>query len=248
VLLDAVALEAAATAASAAAQGAGGVHYFGLIEVPASSELVLADEDLNLHAAGIRVLGRLRAGSATCRCRSAVTITLHGARPSGLSSSHTYHKGIVAEDGGAVELFGALFDATWSRLAATARAGEQVLFLQDAVNWEAGQRVVVTTTHRRDGRDWHQNEERAVAAVKAVSHLLPASAGPVAALTAVYLDTPLLYEHHGGSEFQAEVGLLSRRVVVRGSGDDSEPTDAEPVACHDDTFGSFPCADSWLTG
>ena len=63
------------------------------------------------------------------------------------------------------------------------------------------------------------------------------------------LDAPLLFDHYGGDEYQAEVGLLSRRIKIRGSPSDSDPWDAEPVACYETSgYGSYPCEDSYLTG
>ena len=65
-----------------------------------------------------------------------------------------------------------------------------MLLLQDAVNWDAGQEVVVTTTQRKDARDWHQNEVHVISDVRAASHL-------GANVTAVYLIEPLAYDHYG---------------------------------------------------
>ena len=44
------------------------------------SELIFADEPITLHTKAMSIAGTLRGGSATCRLRSPVTITLHGTR------------------------------------------------------------------------------------------------------------------------------------------------------------------------
>jgi len=216
---------------------------YGLITVPETTELIFADEEISLHTVGMSVNGAVKAGSPTCRLLGGtVTVTLHGARPANVTTVDNSFKGIVVNGAGVLSLHGAPFYQTWSRLATTAMEGENVLYLQDAINWQAGQEVVITTSQHKDSRDWHQNEVRTIDFVKACSHLGDG-------VTAVVFTEPLSYGHFGGVEYQAEVGLLSRRIIIQGSEDDSEPTDMEPIACDDnDYFGSFPCPDSFLTG
>ncbi len=49
---------------------------FNYIRIPASSELIIADEDFALTVGSIIVMnGKLRIGSPTCRLQSKVTIT-----------------------------------------------------------------------------------------------------------------------------------------------------------------------------
>ena len=170
--------------------------------------------------------GALIAGSPSCRLLSRVNITLHGARPNSTRDTQPpWYKGIDVANG-TLELHGARYHHTWSRLAASAFAGESTLLLQDAVNWDVGMEVLVTTTQLKDARDWHQNEVFTVARLAAASHLGPN-------VTALTLSGPLRFDHYGGPEYQAEVGLLTRRVVVQGAPDDSEPTDTAPLACHE---------------
>ena len=73
---------------------------------------------------------------------------------------------------GRLDLHGTLFFPTWTRLAvhtpgAVRETGapaprNRVLWLQDCVNWQAGQVVMVTTTHHKDARGYHFNEERTI--------------------------------------------------------------------------------------
>ncbi|KAJ8602371.1 hypothetical protein CTAYLR_004214 [Chrysophaeum taylorii] len=211
---------------------------FGTITIPESSELVFADEPLSLEAEGIRVRGALRAGSETCRLLAEITITLRGARPATIYDEQSaWVKGIDV-DGGTLDVHGAEYYQTWSRLAVTAAAGDSTLLLQDAVNWDSGMRVVVTSTALKDSRDWHQNEEAIVASVAAATHL-------GFSITAVRLESPLSFPHYAGDEYQAEVGLLSRRIRIQGD-ESSEPSDASPLGCTDGNYASYPCENHLL--
>ncbi|KAJ8602815.1 hypothetical protein CTAYLR_002589 [Chrysophaeum taylorii] len=198
---------------------------FGTITV--NGELAFADQDINLHAHEIRVNGKLRAGSETCRLRSRISITLHGERSS--------FKGI--EVAGELDVHATEYYHAWSRLARTAEPGDEMLILQDPVNWEENMTIVVTTTHLRDSRDWHQNEILRVTSVSASA----------AGATAVGVTPPVTFKHYGGSEYQAEVGLLTRRFKIQGDASSSEPTDVSPLACAHDKYASVPC-DNHHTG
>ena len=55
------------------------------------------------------------------------------------------YKGIYAPNG-TVDIHGALYHPTWTRLAATVSGGAAELFVQDWVNWQPGQELVIVTT------------------------------------------------------------------------------------------------------
>ena len=59
------------------------------------------------------------------------------------------------------------------------------------------------------------------------------------------------YLHEAIDAWQGEVGLLSRMIVIQGAADDSEPSDASPLACTHDYWmlgsQSVPCPNP-LTG
>jgi hypothetical protein len=199
---------------------------YGVVTVSKGSSLVFADEPIELHVEGIVVEGELVIGSPGCRTMSPVSITLHGARPDDtMVAQDPSIKGIDVKNG-TLELHGGLYVQTWSRLAVTAAAGDSSILIQDAVNWAVGDEIFVAGTTLRDDRAWHQNERFTVADVRAASHLGDD-------VVFVELSGALLFDHYGGDEYQAEVGLLSRRIVVQGAAEDSEPTDAETVACPD---------------
>lgn len=121
----------------------------GALTIPLGSSLVFADSaaGVNLTAAAVSVRGTLAAGSPSCRLRGFVTITLTGSRPGAGSGNLSQAqlavldapaeaKGVVVD--GLLDLHGAQYTPTWTRLAAAARAGEALVWLQEPVNWEAG--------------------------------------------------------------------------------------------------------------
>jgi len=225
-----------------------GSAAFKTIKIPATSKLVLDDSDLNLAATSIIVQGALIAGSPTCRLRGAINITLVGRRPTPLhlvsTTSDPYLKGIVVEDSGVLDLHGERYTPTWTRLGSTALSGDTWLFLQQPVNWEIGQRVIVTTTALKDSRDYSETE------IITIHHIFTLPSG----LTAIHFLQPLQFTHYAGVEYQAEVGLLSRRLMVAGGETDSDPTDTEPAMCPAPPDASqyfnkgLPCHNSSLTG
>jgi hypothetical protein len=174
------------------------------IVVPSGSELVFNDADIQINVKAILVQGKLSIGSPTCRLFSRIKITFHGARSDADDLGSGFGtKGIAVPNGGVIEVHGKQFHQTWTRLAATAAPGDDMIYLQDAVNWEVGQEVVITTTTLWDEYD-NQNEQLTIKAVSADG-------------LRVQFTTPIRFWHYGGQEYQAEVGLLSRRIVFEGS-------------------------------
>ena len=216
----------------------------GLITIPVSSALILAENEFGiaLDVEGILVQGELILGSETCPLETPVTITLHGARPTDLSTEpvETY-KGIAVT--GTIHLHGRRYFRTWTRLARSVRPGDTELFLQHAVHWEAGQEVVLVTTAMKDSREWHQNEVHTIVSVDTSREDVP---------SVVALESATSYPHIGTTNYQAEVGLLSRTIVIQGSEDDSEPTDPDPLNCVGERsrFGdkASPCPYTEITG
>jgi hypothetical protein len=214
----------------------------GTITIPFGSSLIFADANITLHIRGFVVAGSLQLGSSTCRLASFINVTFHGTRPNATSLAAGFPsaevKGMIVT--GTFDAHSVQYSPTWARLAATAKVNSSVLYLQaGAVSWEIGQQILITTTTIKDSRDWHENE------VKTISQIFKL---PDYDVTAVVVSTPLRYNHYGGREYQAEVGLLSRRMVFQGHQNDSEPTDMLPIACNDTLYSSYPCANSSLTG
>jgi len=171
--------------------------YFGTIEVPLGSELVFNDADMDLRVGNIIVHGHLKMGSPTCRLHSKITITFDDqAEDMGQGLGR---KGVGVT--GSIDIFGKLFHHTWTRLAASAQLGDDRILLQEDVNWEVGQQVLVVTTIWYDTPELHQNEVRTIKAIDG---------------RRVQFTQPLKYFHYAGEEYQAEVALLSRNIVLQG--------------------------------
>ena len=111
---------------------------------------------------------------------------------------------------------------------------------------------MVTTTHLVDWRRHNQNEEVEIAAVAceaAVDYLADGVSSHD--FGKVTLTAPLAHTHYAKrGEYQAEVGLLSRNVLVRGASADSLATDAQPpeTTCETDLYSEVPCIGYYLTG
>jgi len=209
---------------------------YGKVTIPVGSELIFGDAVIHFQARGVRVLGKLLAGSPTCRLRNKITITLHGIRA---AQTEDWLKAIQAVDG-TVEIHGAQYAPTWTRLAKTISPGDDLIFIQDMVNWQPGQSILVTTTELKDSRDYNRNEERIISQVYRTSvH---------ANVSAVRVTVPFTYKHYGGRAYQAEVALLSRNIVIQGDGTNSEPTDTANAVCVTAGDSTHPCNDKYLTG
>lgn len=168
--------------------------------------LVFEDKDLELTADSVVVHGRLQVGSAPQPFRSRAVITLSG-KPVTAASSPFGTKALAVM-GGTLELHGSPRRPSWTRLAKTARAGSSQLVVERPVDWMPGDLIVVASTDFQP----LQAEEARIRAV----------AGGVVAL-----DHPLVYTHWGDREVlagvpvdeRAEVGLLSRNILVQGDKD-----------------------------
>ena len=109
----------------------------------------------------------------------------------------------------------------WTRLNSTAPANAAELVVLGLVDWSVGDDIVIASTDYEPGHA----EERTITHVEAV-----VGADGVEA-SVVGLSAPLLFSHfagaeeHGGHlvEMRAEVGHLSRDIVVRGTDIDEDP-------------------------
>ena len=231
-----------------------GTTITGKLTVPSGAELIFADATFELVAHSIVVNGRLRAGSPTCRTSAATrhTITLTGSR-SDADNESAHHKGIVVSGMGAgIDLFGALQQPSWSRLAATASEGESIIYLQECVEWTFSAKLVLTTTHLVDWRRHNQNEEVEIAAVACEAGVDYLGDGTSSHdFGKVTLTAPLAYTHYAKrGEYQAEAGLLSRNMLVRGAAADSPATDPQPDSrtCSTNEHSEVPCNGYYMTG
>ena len=109
---------------------------------------------------------------------------------------------------GTLELHGKPLNVTWTRLAKTANAGDRTLYLTQAVDWQVGGSVVIAAT----GFVQTENEDGTIASISSDGMSLT-------------LSKPLNFTHIAAIqtiagrtiETSAEVGYLTRNVVVRGN-------------------------------
>jgi hypothetical protein len=162
--------------------------------------LTADDRDLAITAGDVHVMGTLTVGTERTPFTKKMVFTLTGDDPGGDAPS----KMIAVYGGGSLELHGEQ-RTPWVRLAATAQAGSSQLLLDGPTTWRAGDRVVVAST----SYDPNEAEVAVVASANGNS---------------VSLAEPLRFTHWGTTQTidgmtvdeRAEVGLLSRNIVVRG--------------------------------
>ncbi len=121
---------------------------------------------------------------------------------------------------GRMEIHGSPLQASWTKLGATAAAGDRKITLAEAMSdWNVGDEVIVTSSARtgygsfRPGAGQDQQPQTELRKITAVSG------------NTIELDQALEYEHLGSGEFRSEVACLSRNVVI-------ESADPEGVRGH----------------
>uniref|UniRef100_H2YG49 Uncharacterized protein n=1 Tax=Ciona savignyi TaxID=51511 RepID=H2YG49_CIOSA len=175
-------------------------------------ELIFDEKDVTLKSENILITsnGLLQIGTEAEPFQHNAAVEMHGHLRS--AELPIYGAKTLAVRNGTLELHGSYVDVPWTKLASTAAAGATQITLQHVVTWKAGDEIVIATTgHRHSQRE---NENKVISAVS--------SDGKTLTLT-----SPLDYEHLGVSEtfgtttveFRAEVGLLTRNIVFRGSND-----------------------------
>ena len=165
--------------------------------------VVCANKDMSVNARWIMVHGELQCGTATTSFLNRLVITLVGTNTTedvmGMGT-----KFLGAMSGGIIQLHGAL-RFNWTRLATTAVKGSTQITLQITPDWRVGERIVIASS------DYHSKHAEEVT---------------ITAITGntIRLSRPLTYTHWCQNETFgswtlkecAEVGLLSRNIVIRG--------------------------------
>ncbi|KAL6059281.1 hyaluronoglucosaminidase [Balamuthia mandrillaris] len=196
---------------------------------------------------------KLIMGSSDCPITHNIRLTFHGERTLNTTMFHPDYvdgsdgeygsKGLAIASGASLQLYGELplssSIPTWTRLRATAQRGDTVLRLEDAVEggWRVGDQIVIAST---DFSAVYKKEEVPVCnelpngATCSLNWMLGSESFPeqsevhtIASVDgdSVTLEGDGLQFMHWGQDYQrAEVGLLSRRIVITGdaSSDDSE--------------------------
>ncbi|XP_073714530.1 fibrocystin-L [Misgurnus anguillicaudatus] len=187
--------------------------------------LIFDEADIELQAENILITdgGALQIGTEQQPFQHKAIITLHGHLRS--KELPVYGTKTLGVREGVLDLHGIPVPVTWTRLSQTAQNGSRTLTLMYAVTWKIGDEIIIASTG--DSHSQRENELRRIASVSADSRTLT-------------LTEPLTYTHLGVSvtlpdgtvfEARAEVGLLTRNIVVRGS-NNQEWNDSIP-ACPD---------------
>lgn len=165
--------------------------------------LIFDDQDLELTANWMIVFGELRVGSPLWPHRHSAVITLTGHGPQdhveGLGT-----KFLAVMSSGTLEMHSE-WRPGWIKLNATAEVGTEHIILAQTPNWRAGDRIVIAP----NSADEIDAEERTILGVRG---------------NLVTLTRPLKRRHWGALEVapgqtvdeRAEVGLLTRNVLLRG--------------------------------
>ena len=165
--------------------------------------LTFADKDIDLRSDWIVVHGTFRIGRASDPYLHDAVVTLTGSdRSVDVMGMGTKVLGVM---GGTLDLHGRRVPG-WTQLSQTAQPGDTEITLTSAPGWQTGDRIVIASTDYWE----HHAEERRITGVNG---------------STFELDEPLEYQHWGelqswGSNVvdeRAEVGLLSRNIVVRGN-------------------------------
>ncbi|XP_063307204.1 fibrocystin-L-like [Pelobates fuscus] len=173
--------------------------------------LIFDEADIELQSENILITngGVLQVGTETNPFKHKAIITLHGHLRS--PELPLYGAKTLAVREGILDLHGIPVPVTWTRLAQTAEAGSSTLILQNSVTWNVGDEIVIASTGNRVSQK--ENEKSTIQSISDDGKTLN-------------LKEPLKYKHLGISvtlpdssvfEARAEVGLLTRNIVVRGS-------------------------------
>lgn len=166
--------------------------------------LVFDRRDLNLTTDWLVVAGYLQIGTAGEPFQQQATITLTGDPGGDVMGMGARAFAVM---GGTVDLHGHT-GVSWTSLAATAPAGATSVTLRQPVGWKPGERIVIASTDF----DFEQAEERTITSVNGAT---------------VHFAEPLEHPHWGrllwpGGRLldeRAEVGHLSRSILIRGAED-----------------------------
>jgi len=178
------------------------------IIIPETSSLIFADSDISMKIQDILVQGQLIIGTKSCRYNANIELVFYGAKTTQDTIAQYFgSKGIAGTANSFISIQGKQYHNTWTRLAATVWPGDKIIYVLDSVNWEVGQQVVITTSIMEDELS-NQNEVMTIAAIQGKT---------------IEFTTPFNFYHYGGAEYQSEVGLLSRKIVIRGDQATSDP-------------------------
>jgi hypothetical protein len=202
----------------------------GNLEIMGSLEL--KEQDLQLSVNNIMLHGTLRIGSAVKPFEHKATITLNASDPA-TDNMGMGTRGLLVM-GGKLELYGKTPNLAWTKLADHAPDNSSILSLKDAVDWKVGDQIVVAPTDFYNDGNFTKTSETEQLEVSSVTGSTVSLRAPLAkfrfgklqyatdsgmSLTPGTLNSPdpkvpsILDE-------RAEVGNLTRNIVIQGANDD----------------------------
>jgi hypothetical protein len=176
---------------------------------------------INLETEGIMINsgGKMEIGTEAqpYNAKEKCVITLKGTGSRTSNSQDTY-KSIMVMGGGSLELHGKK-RRSWTNIGVTANAGATQITLKEAVDWEIGDNIALTSTDLaiESKQTWNNVDEAEITAISADKKTLT-------------LKSPLKFKHIGGSKSYTrardgkkwdvnifgEVGLLSHYIKIQG--------------------------------
>ncbi|OZG73943.1 hypothetical protein BTA51_09180 [Hahella sp. CCB-MM4] len=199
-----VVIPAGATVVMDNANASSVIRVSGILTTPLNRDFSLNANEVHILSGGLLELGR-----ADAPYLGKGTVTLQGDNPAADS------KLIHSRSGGRIELHGSP-QKSWTQLGVTGVIGDNTITLKEAVNWKAGDRIVIASTDF----DMNHAEEFTIIKVSSDQRTLT-------------LNEQMSYRHYGelqqysdnGQSWtldeRAEVGLLSRNLTIQGD-EDSE--------------------------
>ncbi|XP_064634221.1 fibrocystin-L-like [Lineus longissimus] len=198
--------------------------------------LIVSDtKDINLNSENILITdgGLFQIGSETKPYQHRAVITMYGSARS--PELPIYGSKSIGLRKGTLDIHGKSLGTTWTRLEATALTGATTITVaHDVSDWPVNATIVIATTSDR-----HSQIETEKRKIVTVSGAL------------ITLDRPLQFQHFGESktvdgtivDIKAEVGLLSRNVVIRGFDDPQWNVKIEkcPKGFHSGEFATQTC-------
>lgn len=182
-----------------------------------------ADDQVQLHTHGMLITdgGKLEVGTADKPFEAKTQIVLYGDVLS--TEIPVYGAKTLALRQGSIDIHGKPLTVTWIRLAEAATAGSTLLRLQEAVDWDIGGKIVVAST------SFSQRENEELTIVEVLEDGMVLMVYP-----ALEYDHISVKQTIEGREIDtsAEVGYLTRNVVVRGSV--NEEFVSEVTACEEE--------------
>ena len=182
-----------------------------LLAIIVEGALIFEDKDLNLECSYILINnGRVQIGTKDEPIQNKITITVHGTKDS--PQLPVFGNKVIALEGGILDIHGKVRSHTWTSLQTTADAGATSIVVQGSVDWVAGEVIVIASTDH----DHYNSESRTIATALVNT--------PAPGQTTLTFTEPLKHRHYGGIqtidgvqfEMRAEVGLLTRNVVIQG--------------------------------